>query len=156
MHSISDAIAPRPFVVCPSWRGRRGRDPALVTQELRDRLFRDLTAILSGMHLWSADFFRPGQGGAAGELVPESAINASLGLCLKQLGWVVEREASAGQEGNKANSAHPQGSMPPAQRPIAGAGRDGYRGAPGAAPATREFTTETRRAQRLHGAVNWG
>jgi hypothetical protein len=96
MHSVSDAIAQRPFAVCPSRRGRRGRDPATVTQELRDRLFRDLAAILSGMHLWSPDFFQPGHGGAAGELVPESAINAFLGLCLKQLGWVVEREALQG------------------------------------------------------------
>jgi hypothetical protein len=96
MHSVSDAVAQRTFAVCPSRRGRRGREPALVTKELRDSLFRDLTAILSGMHLWSADFFRPGHGGAAGELVPESALNASLGLCLKQLGWVVEREDRKG------------------------------------------------------------
>jgi hypothetical protein len=96
MHSVSDAVAQRPFVVCPSPRGRRGRDPALVTQELRDRLFRDLTAILSGMHRWSPDFFRLGHGGTAGELVPESAFNALLGLCLEQLGWVAEREALQG------------------------------------------------------------
>jgi hypothetical protein len=96
MHSVSDAVAQQPFAVRSSWRGGRGRDPAKVTQELRDRLFRDLTAILSGMHLWGPDFFRPGQGGAVGELVPESALNASLGLCLKQLGWVVEREALQG------------------------------------------------------------
>jgi hypothetical protein len=37
-----------------------------------------------------------------------------------------------------------------------GPDRDGHGGAPRAAPATREFTTETRRAQRLHGAVNFG
>jgi hypothetical protein len=96
MHSASDAIAERPFVVCPSRRGRRRRDPALVTKELRDRLFRDLTAILSGMHRWSPDFFRLGHDGAAGELVPESALNALVGMCLEPLGWAVEREALQG------------------------------------------------------------
>jgi hypothetical protein len=68
----------------------------MVSEELRDRLFRDLTAILSRMLRWSADFFRPGHGGSAGELVPESAFNALLGLCLEERGWVVEREALQG------------------------------------------------------------
>lgn len=96
MHSASDAFAQRPFAVPPSRGGRRGRDPATVTQELRDRLFGDLTAILSRMFRWSTDFFQPGQGGAARELVPESALNAVLGLCLEQRGWAVEREALQG------------------------------------------------------------
>lgn len=93
MHSVSDAIAERPFAVCPSRRGRRRRDPAMVTQELRDRLFRDLTGILTKILRWSADLFL---GGAAGELVPESALNALVGVCLEQLGWGVEREALQG------------------------------------------------------------
>jgi hypothetical protein len=46
--------------------------------------------------------------------------------------------------------------MMPVSLSGAGSGRDGHREAPGAAPATREFTTETRRAQRLHGGVNLG
>jgi hypothetical protein len=62
----------------------------------RDRLFRDLATILSGMHRWSPDFFRLGHGGAAGELVPESAFNALLGLCLEPRGWVAPREALQG------------------------------------------------------------
>jgi hypothetical protein len=96
MHSVSDAVAQRSFSVCRSRWGRRRRDPAMVIHKLRDRLFRDLAAILSEMQLWSPDFFQPGHGGAAGELVPESALSAFLGLCLKQLGWAVEREALQG------------------------------------------------------------
>ena len=60
---------------------------------LRERLPRDLEALLGQLHALGADFFRTGSGGRGKELVPESVFSAFLTLGLQGFGWQVEREA---------------------------------------------------------------
>ncbi len=61
---------------------------------LRERLRQDLQTLLHRLHVSSADFFRPGDGGK--QLVPESVFTAFLTLGLELLGWQVAREAQRG------------------------------------------------------------
>ena len=61
--------------------------------DTRERLVRDLEALLRRLHVASADFFRPGTAGQGKQLVPESVFAAFLAMGLELLGWQVEREA---------------------------------------------------------------
>lgn len=61
-----------------------------------DLIREDLGSLLSSIHDWSPDFFRPGRGGAGKKIVPESVFTAFLGLGLRLRGWTVEREAIQG------------------------------------------------------------
>jgi hypothetical protein len=76
-------------------------------------------------------------------------------VCRLGVALIVTRSVDAfGPLGAGTSQHRPSRSSDDGER--TGPDRDGQGGAPGAAQATREFTTETRRAQRLHGAVNWG
>ncbi len=69
---------------------------SLVEDDLRADFLRDLVLLLAKVHRSSADFFRPGRGGAAKLLVPESVFVAHLALGFELLGWRSEREAQRG------------------------------------------------------------
>ncbi len=58
----------------------------------RQQLYADLATLLTKLHQWSADFFRPGRGDAGKQLVPESVFAAHLALGFELLGWEAERE----------------------------------------------------------------
>lgn len=58
-------------------------------------LCQDLVTLLGKLHRASTDFFRPGRGGEARRLVPESVFAAHLALGLELMGWRVEREAQS-------------------------------------------------------------
>jgi hypothetical protein len=64
--------------------------------ELVDLLREDLGSLLSSIHDWSPDFFRPGRNAEGKKIVPESVFTAFLGLGLRLQGWTVEREAIQG------------------------------------------------------------
>ncbi|MCC6559069.1 MAG: ATP-binding protein [Polyangiaceae bacterium] len=61
-----------------------------------DLLREDLISLLSSIHDWSPDFFRPGLKGDAKIIVPECVFTAFLGMGLLMRGWAVEREAVQG------------------------------------------------------------